>query len=248
MAFNIHDALRLFKKLKRWWDRRAHDNIPSGGEPPPTDDHHHQQPWGPPPPGHHEHQNQNQINSANPHFVGLRNQAISEGNLMKQKFDEAHRAYEQKDGGRAKNLSNEGKAHQERRNQLNKQAAEWIFKENNRHSPSDTIDLHGLYVQESLTYAETFINQAERNKGPDQLRIIVGKGLHSTNFQAKLKPAIEKLIHKHNLSIDFDTNHNSGVLLVKRNVPKHQIGLDRNLLDHLSSSDNRNDHGNCIIV
>lgn len=47
---------------------------------------------------------------------------------MKQKFDEAHRAYDLKDGARAKSLSNQGKAHQERRNQLNKQAAEWIFK------------------------------------------------------------------------------------------------------------------------
>ncbi|POW08982.1 hypothetical protein PSTT_07151 [Puccinia striiformis] len=247
MAFNIHDALRLFKKLKRWWDRRAHDNIPSGGEPPPTDDHHHQQPWGPPPPGHHEHQNQNQINSANPHFVGLRNQAISEGNLMKQKFDEAHRAYEQKDGGRAKNLSNEGKAHQERRNQLNKQAAEWIFKENNRHSPSDTIDLHGLYVQESLTYAETFINQAERNKGPDQLRIIVGKGLHSTNFQAKLKPAIEKLsinITCLSILIQIIIRASYSLNVTYLNIKSVWIVI----YSIISSSDNRNDHGNCIIV
>lgn len=193
-------------------------------------------------------ENQNQVNSQNSHFVSLRNQAINEGNLMKQKFDEAHRAYGRKDGARAKVLSNEGKAHQERRNQLNKQAAEWIYKENNQHMPSDTIDLHGLYVHESLIYAETFINQAERNGGPDRLRIIVGKGLHSQNFQAKLKPAIEKLIEKHHLAIDFD-NHNAGVLLVHRNVPKHQVGLDRKLLDHLSSNSLRRNHDDgCVIV
>jgi hypothetical protein len=114
--------------------------------------------------------------------------------------------------------------------------------------PSDTIDLHGLYVHESLIYAETFINQAERNGGPDRLRIIVGKGLHSQNFQAKLKPAIEKLIEKHHLAIDFD-NHNAGVLLVHRNVPKHQVGLDRKLLDHLSSNSLRRNHDDgCVIV
>jgi len=193
-------------------------------------------------------ENQNQINSQNPHFVSLRNQAINEGNLMKQKFDEAHRAYDLKDGARAKALSNQAKAHQERRNQLNKQAADWIFKENNRHVPSDTIDLHGLYVQESLSYAENFINRAERNNGPDSLRIIVGKGLHSQNFQAKLKPAIEKLVQKHHLAIDFD-NHNAGVLLVRRNVPRDRVGLDRSLLNHLSSDTHHSgkDDG-CIIV
>ncbi|KNZ54003.1 uncharacterized protein VP01_307g7 [Puccinia sorghi] len=244
MAFHIQDAIGLLKKFKRWWDRTAHQDVPSG-EPPATDNHH--QPWGSPPTDF-QHQDHNQINSQNPHFVSLRNQAIKEGNLMKQKFDEAHRAYDLKDGARAKSLSNQGKAHQERRNQLNKQAAEWIFKENNRHVTSDTIDLHGLYVQESLSYAENFINQAEKNNGSENLRIIVGKGLHSQNFQAKLKPAIEKLVKKHHLAIDFD-NHNAGVLLVRRNVPNDRVGLDRNLLNHLSSDTNHSgkDDG-CIIV
>lgn len=124
----------------------------------------------------------------------------------------------------------------------------FIFTENNRHVTSDTIDLHGLYVQESLSYAENFINQAEKNNGSENLRIIVGKGLHSQNFQAKLKPAIEKLVKKHHLAIDFD-NHNAGVLLVRRNVPNDRVGLDRNLLNHLSSDTNHSgkDDG-CIIV
>lgn len=239
---NIQDVIRFVKKLKRWWDRK--DHLPPSGDHQPTD----HQPWGPLPGAHQhqQHQNQNQINAENPHFVELRNRAIAEGNLMKQKFDEAHQAYTSKDGARAKTLSTEGKAHQRRRDELNKEAAEWIFRENNRDAPSDTIDLHGLYVHESVDYTERFINRVAETHGPNELKIIVGKGLHSQNFQAKLKPAIEKLVSKHHLSINLD-NHNSGVLLVQRNVTKDQIGLDRQVLDRLSPSVENSKDG-CLIM
>ena len=46
---------------------------------------------------------------------------------MSRCFDESHRAYEAGDGARAKELSNEGHAHQREMNNLNAQASDWIF-------------------------------------------------------------------------------------------------------------------------
>lgn len=42
-------------------------------------------------------------------------------------FEESHQAYERRDGALAKELSNKGKQHQKRMEELNKQASDWIF-------------------------------------------------------------------------------------------------------------------------
>lgn len=92
--------------------------------------------------------------ASDPHYVQLRNQAIREDDLMGQAFDAASEAYKSGDGARAKELSNEGKAHQRRKEELNDQAADWIFAENNRSQPRGSIDLHGLYVEEAIERTE----------------------------------------------------------------------------------------------
>lgn len=43
-------------------------------------------------------------------------------------FDDSHAAYSKGDGGRAKQLSNEGHQHKARMEQANKEAADWIYK------------------------------------------------------------------------------------------------------------------------
>ena len=73
---------------------------------------------------------------------------------MHQCFDGASRAHQTGDGARAKQLSTEGHQHEAQRDQLNKQAADWIFQANNRVQPQGTIDLHGLYVQEAIDRTE----------------------------------------------------------------------------------------------
>ncbi|MBW0501163.1 hypothetical protein O181_040878 [Austropuccinia psidii MF-1] len=227
MAFGIRNLIKFAQKLKLIWDKQQDEQpdepIPQLG-------------------GHQPHQNQNQTNSLNPHYVGLRNKALEENRLMKQKFDESKQAYTSRDGARAKVLSNEGKAHQQRRDDLNRQAAEWIFRENNRHSPSDTIDLHGLYVYESISYMEAFISEASRARKHSILRVIVGKGNHSQNNQARLKPAIEKLVKQHSLAVSLD-EQNSGVLIVELGVSHERRGIDRRIQDIFSK--NRN---SCIVM
>lgn len=46
---------------------------------------------------------------------------------MAQCFQESHDAYARGDGAGAKDLSNQGKDHQRKMEQLNKQASDWIY-------------------------------------------------------------------------------------------------------------------------
>lgn len=66
---------------------------------------------------------------------------------------------------------------------------------NNLDSPPGTIDLHGLYVREAIERTEKAIADAQR-KGDREMRVIVGKGIHSQGHVAKIKPAVEDLMRK----------------------------------------------------
>jgi DNA-nicking Smr family endonuclease len=50
-------------------------------------------------------------------------------------------------------------------------------------------------VKEAIAKTESAV-QAAQSRGDQQIRIIVGKGLHSQGHAAKLKPAIEELMVK----------------------------------------------------
>jgi hypothetical protein len=180
-------------------------------------------------------------NAQNSYYVDLRNKAIHEGDLMvrciprrayelgasflgvadllplhlKQgkAFSASKQAYSAGDGGRAHDLSIEGKEHQRLKDQYNDQAASWIFNENNKTQPRGTIDLHGLYVQESIEFTERAI-ASSRQSGLPELRVIVGKGNHSPAHVAKIKPAIEDLMQRERLTAYLDPQ-NSGVLVVQ---------------------------------
>jgi DNA-nicking Smr family endonuclease len=50
-------------------------------------------------------------------------------------------------------------------------------------------------VKEAIRYTDDAIVQARR-RGSAEVRLIVGKGLHSAGHVAKIKPAIEELMQK----------------------------------------------------
>jgi DNA-nicking Smr family endonuclease len=67
--------------------------------------------------------------------------------------------------------------------------------ENNETQPHGTIDLHGLYVKEAIEQVDKAIAGGQRS-GLQELRVITGKGIHSQNHQAKIKPAVAELMQK----------------------------------------------------
>lgn len=64
---------------------------------------------------------------------------------MARAFEESHAAYERRDGAGAKELSNQGKAHQREMERLNAEASVWIFRgESDVFRPFTSFTLHIL--------------------------------------------------------------------------------------------------------
>lgn len=81
-------------------------------------------------------------------------------------------AYKSGDGAAAKELSEKGKAHGRKMDEYNKQASEFIFRENNANGrvDSDAIDLHGQFVEEAEEILEERIKYAKAH-GQNHLHV-----------------------------------------------------------------------------
>jgi len=97
--------------------------------------------------------------------------------------------------------------------QYNNQARDFIFRSNNsgERVPSDTIDLHGLFVEEAEDVLEERIRVA-RQRGETHLHVIVGKGNHSRNHVQKIKPRVEQVCRE--LGLQYRTEENEGRMFV----------------------------------
>lgn len=126
---------------------------------------------------------------------------------------QSQEAYKSGDGAGAKELSEEGKRHQRKQAEYNKQASEFIFRENNAPGrvADDTIDLHGQFVEEAEDILEERIRHAQAT-GQSHLHVIVGRGNHSTGRVQKIKPRVERLCQE--LGLDYATEENDGRIYV----------------------------------
>ncbi|KAG9249117.1 Smr domain protein [Calycina marina] len=157
--------------------------------------------------------NHSSSNDSEAEYDRLRDLARAEGSKRGACFDRSRQAYESGDGATAHQLSEEGKAHGAKMAQYNKQASEFIFRENNANGrvPDDTIDLHGQFVEEAEDILEERIKYA-RSSGQTHLHVIVGKGIHSVNHVQKIKPRVEKVCQE--LGLQYTTEPNAGVMYV----------------------------------
>ncbi|KAF6063643.1 Smr domain family protein [Candida albicans] len=128
------------------------------------------------------------------------------------KRQQSQNAYKQGDGQKAHELSEESKRVLAQAEECNRKAAEYVFRENNEDSGPDEIDLHGLYVKEAEWILERRIYYAVKTN-QSHLNVIVGKGLHSANGVAKIKPAVDELCDQVGLNHYIDKK-NSGVLVI----------------------------------
>ncbi|KAL8823593.1 MAG: hypothetical protein Q9191_005716 [Dirinaria sp. TL-2023a] len=97
--------------------------------------------------------------------------------------------------------------------QYNKQASDYIFRENNAvgRVDGDTIDLHGQFVEEAEEILEQRIKYAQAN-GQTHLHVIVGKGNHSPGHIQKIKPKVEQLCRE--LNLQYATEENVGRIYI----------------------------------
>ncbi|KAK6329714.1 hypothetical protein TWF696_003581 [Orbilia brochopaga] len=135
----------------------------------------------------------------------LRGLARSEQNRRHELIGESQQAYQNGDKARAHELSQEAKRHEANADAYNKQASEYIFRVNNANVEEDTIDLHGLFVEEAEEILATRIQAAKRQHARG-LHVIVGKGIHSEDRVQKIKPAVEKFCRDNNLVYSMEKN------------------------------------------
>lgn len=145
-------------------------------------------------------------------YLELRDQAqraMEQYNKLSQK---SQAAYKEGDKSEAKKFSNQSKRFLLEARQYNEKAVSYVFYQNNLDSSQSELDLHGLYVKEAEWIVSRTIYKFVYERKP-LLQVIVGKGIHSQNHVAKLKPAIEDLCNEYNLPHYIDSK-NSGVLCI----------------------------------
>ncbi|KAI9372586.1 hypothetical protein BJX61DRAFT_506488 [Aspergillus egyptiacus] len=111
-------------------------------------------------------------NDAEAEYDRLRDLARQEAAKRGDCFQRSQEAYTSGDGALAKELSEKGKAHGRKMEEYNKQASEFIFRENNASGrvDADTIDLHGQFVEEAEDILEERIKYA-RSHGQTHLHV-----------------------------------------------------------------------------
>lgn len=93
-------------------------------------------------------------------------------------FERSHAAYEARDGALAKELSNEGKAHQHEMERLNAEASEWIFIGTYRHDGVISSEATGnvyffkLHIRVAVCIGNNFLeNNKVVNPSSKQLNV-----------------------------------------------------------------------------
>ncbi|KAJ5618899.1 smr family protein [Penicillium lagena] len=157
--------------------------------------------------------NHEQSSDAEAEYDRLRGLARQEASKRNACFQRSQEAYSSGDGAGAKHLSEEGKAHGHKMDEYNKQASEFIFRENNASGrvAADTIDLHGQFVEEAEEILEERIRYAKTH-GQNHLHVIVGKGNHSANHVQKIKPRVEQVCRE--LGLQYSTEENAGRMYI----------------------------------
>ncbi|KAI5200204.1 DUF1771-domain-containing protein [Aureobasidium subglaciale] len=152
--------------------------------------------------------NHQQSGDSEAEYDRLRDLARKEHGKRQHASAESQKAYARGDGGAAHDLSQEAKTHGQKADDYNRQASEYIFRENNAvgRVDGDTIDLHGQFVEEAEEILEQRINVSNVECS------IVGKGNHSVNHVQKIKPRVEQICQEQGLQ--YHTEQNEGRIYI----------------------------------
>ncbi|EJD07317.1 uncharacterized protein FOMMEDRAFT_16017 [Fomitiporia mediterranea MF3/22] len=123
--------------------------------------------------------------------------ALQEARLRKNAFENSKKAFKMGRKAEAKQLSEQGKHHDENARRYNALAAQEIFSANNPQYFTarrlSKCDLHGLHVEEAMAYARDHL-VACRAARADKTMLIVGRGSHSQQGGSRIRPAILSML------------------------------------------------------
>ncbi|KAJ3150296.1 hypothetical protein HDU86_006687 [Geranomyces michiganensis] len=122
------------------------------------------------------------------HYRALADKAAAARNDC---YDRSRAAFSANRKAEAKELSTQGKAHAAEMSRYNALAAKAAHGSRNAAGSMSEIDLHGLFVKEALEALDTHVAKC-RAAGVTRTRVITGKGNHSKDGMAKIRPAVEE--------------------------------------------------------
>lgn len=154
-----------------------------------------------------------------------RAEARKQRDLANQYFQQSKQAYSSNNHAEAKKYSQLGKKALTAANDLDGKASMAVYESKNHGVSASAdndgeIDLHGLYVREALALVKSTIIRCYDNPSLFQhgknLRIIVGRGNHSQNGVAKIRPAVMEELGSMSIQVQtFEIDpRNEGVILV----------------------------------
>ncbi len=120
-------------------------------------------------------------------------------NQSRELSQQSQSSYNSGNGALAKQLSQQSKS-------MKLQAEQIEFRAHNINRPLSVIDLHMLYVDEAINELNKRIDECIQSN-INQLTIIVGRGIHSTDHILKLGPAAENILNQRQIQYQRDTPH-----------------------------------------
>jgi DNA-nicking Smr family endonuclease len=159
-----------------------------------------------------------------PEYKRIKAQSDQHWQKRKQFSAQSQEAYNRGDGQAAHEFSEKAKAERESAMQLDQQASTYMYGKLNSsgHQEPGTVDLHGQSVQQAMGILQNEIAKAQANH-QSSLQVIVGKGNHSVNHIAHIKPAVEEYCQKSGYR--WELEHNEGRIRIyfpEGYAPPHQ--------------------------
>lgn len=137
--------------------------------------------------------------------------------LQEEAFKKSRLAYSNGDHQAAKFWSQELKRHQKLSLEKREKEQSEQFKLSNQNNNINTIDLHGLYIKEAVIALDQRLKIASRSN-IKTLSVITGKGIHSDNGNARIKPAVIQFCKNNNLNYEIN-QRNEGLITIEVFVP-----------------------------
>lgn len=141
-----------------------------------------------------------------PSYNNLRAEAALHAKLRAENFQKAAHARSKKQWELASYYAQQGHMHTDKTKEANNRAAGFILTLNQ--DMSDTLDMHGLHVNEALEALKEKIATAQTGKS---VHVITGRGSHSKGREARIKPAVLQFLRQNGYRFE---ETNAGMLKV----------------------------------
>ncbi|GJP53091.1 hypothetical protein CLOM_g12227 [Closterium sp. NIES-68] len=147
-----------------------------------------------------------------------REAAFDKKRMMQYYFREASAAWGRGERQRAAALANKGHEYRKEYQELMQAASQRIFRENNERLGNNMdVDLHNLHVDEALQHLQLHLTLLKNLPTLSSITVITGRGKHSSDGHAKIKPAVHRYLQERGVS--WQEQNAGSIRITRYNLP-----------------------------